>query len=767
MKKINIYINDCIRWSGGLNILIQLISALNNSNNISFEILYVKPSFLTKILNFFRLLLRGGSYKVNKLIDEDLFKKFQEFIIQNDLEIKEFNYREFKRKNITEYLFPVMKLNSSLKSKKLIGYIPDCQHLHLKDLFLKRVIWYRNYQFSRVKKYCEKVISTSDSVKKDLLKHYSFSEKQIITLGFNPIRFENKNNFNRQLEEDYFLIANQLWEHKNHEFAIKAFKKYLERNKDSKTKLLCTGYLHDHRNSSHSRRLLNLIQDLDLNDSVLFLGYLQRDEFLDYLVYAKAVVQPSVFEGTPGGLSSADAASYGVDVFVSNIEVNKEIIYEKTSFFDTKNIDSLVDLFESEIDIDLNNRLSESLDSSNNSKERYSQIIYENINDYSESQTQAEIVIDITSFTKWSGGTRLLYQFLDLLYEKNSTNLSVLDRSSKNILFFILNLIKYRKNYKLQIAQETKLKNTLFSKINKYYPNINIKKPKDLTNKFIILPLLDFRFKFRKNGLFFIPDIGHHELKENFNAIIRFRRYIQIRLILTFSKYVLVNSNYIKQSIENLYKSIKSKIVVAPFYGFVPVFEKDYISKDFKNVYTKSQYFIVCNQFWIHKNHLTAIKAIKLLNERNGTDIKIICTGFKIDYRGNDHVEQITNYIKENQIENQVIFTDYLEREELLNLINNSIALIQPSLYEGGPGGFSSADAVSLNKKVIISNIEINNEINNDKRFTFFESNNEDDLSIKLENCIQNNKNENLNYEYRDDYMNFLKKLLLKIDNYK
>ena len=116
MKKINIYINDCIRWSGGLNILIQLISALNNSNNISFEILYVKPSFLTKNLNFFRLLLRGGSFKVNKLIDEDLFNKFQEFIIQNDLEIKEFNYREFKKKYY-RISVPVMKLNSSLKSK--------------------------------------------------------------------------------------------------------------------------------------------------------------------------------------------------------------------------------------------------------------------------------------------------------------------------------------------------------------------------------------------------------------------------------------------------------------------------------------------------------------------------------------------------------------------------------------------------------------------------------------------------------------------------
>ena len=53
-------------------------------------------------------------------------------------------------------------------------------------------------------------------------------------------------------------------------------------------------------------------------------------------------------------------------------------------FFDTKNVDTLANLFESKINTDLNDRLSESLESLNNSKEKYSQIIYENIGDYSE-----------------------------------------------------------------------------------------------------------------------------------------------------------------------------------------------------------------------------------------------------------------------------------------------------------------------------------------------------------------------------------------------
>ena len=205
MNKLYIYINDCIRWSGGLNILIQLISSIKDNKNIEFEIIYVKPSIFTKSLNYMRLLLRGGSYKVNKLIDNDLFLRFEDYLTQNNLKIIEYKYREFKRNKISDYIFPIMKINTSLKNKKLIGYIPDCQHLHLKELFLRRIIWYRNYQFKKVRKYCEKIISTSSSVKYDLINHYNFREEKIITLGFQPIRFEDLVEYSKPDHEDYFL----------------------------------------------------------------------------------------------------------------------------------------------------------------------------------------------------------------------------------------------------------------------------------------------------------------------------------------------------------------------------------------------------------------------------------------------------------------------------------------------------------------------------------------------------------------------------------
>ena len=155
------------------------------------------------------------------------------------------------------------------------------------------------------------------------------------------------------------------------------------------------------------------------------------------------------------------------------------------------------------------------------------------------------------------------------------------------------------------------------------------------------------------------------------------------------------------------------------------------------------------------------MKALKKLNQELESKVKLICTGFKIDYRGNDHIDTINRYIQINNLEEDVIFTDFLDRGELLNLINNSIALVQPSLYEGGPGGFSSADAIALNKNVIISNIEINKEIKNDDRFIFFEPLDENDLSEKMKIVLGlDMKNNFTEKSYKDSYIKFLRDMI-------
>lgn len=180
-------------------------------------------------------------------------------------------------------------------------------------------------------------------------------------------------------ESNYFLIANQLWEHKNHEFVFKAFNIFLKINPKSKSKLLCTGYLQDYRNSNHTSKLQTLISELNLEGRIIFLGYLNREVFLNYLLYSNALIQPSLFEGTPGGLSTADAISYGVEVLLSNIDVNKEVNKGVYHFFDTNNISSLVNLMCRNYSPDPKNRIKNSISLNNSSIKNYGDLLYKNI----------------------------------------------------------------------------------------------------------------------------------------------------------------------------------------------------------------------------------------------------------------------------------------------------------------------------------------------------------------------------------------------------
>jgi glycosyltransferase involved in cell wall biosynthesis len=163
-----------------------------------------------------------------------------------------------------------------------------------------------------------------------------------------------------KFEEDFFLIANQLWKHKNHTFAIKAFKEYIDKNQDVNTLLYCTGYIHDHRDSTHSSSVFNLIETLNLTSRVKFLGYLDREEFVKYLINCKALIQPTLFEGSPGGFSVADAVAYGVPVLLSDIPINREVDKGDIEYFDLSKPSSLVELLNKDFNFSLENRYKKS-----------------------------------------------------------------------------------------------------------------------------------------------------------------------------------------------------------------------------------------------------------------------------------------------------------------------------------------------------------------------------------------------------------------------
>src|SRR5690606_31986705 len=82
-----------------------------------------------------------------------------------------------------------------------------------------------------------------------------------------------------------------------------------------------------------------------------------------------------------------------------------------------------------------------------------------------------------------------------------------------------------------------------------------------------------------------------------------------------------------------------------------------------------------------------------------------------------------------------VHFLGLIAKSDQLALLRGCRALLQPTLFEGGPGGGSVYEAVGLGVPVIASDIAINREIDRGS-VTFFRAGNCDDLAEKMSRVL-------------------------------
>lgn len=118
-------------------------------------------------------------------------------------------------------------------------------------------------------------------------------------------------------------------------------------------------------------------------------------------------------------------------------------------------------------------------------------------------------------------------------------------------------------------------------------------------------------------------------------------------------------------------------------------------------------FFYVPNQFWAHKNHMLLFQAIKILTERK-KDICIVCTGQMHDYRNPKYSEELINYIKNNKLENQIRLLGLLPYKDVFILMKYSIAVINPSLFEGWSS--TVEECKSIAKQMILSDLDVHKE---------------------------------------------------------
>lgn len=64
---------------------------------------------------------------------------------------------------------------------------------------------------------------------------------------------------------------------------------------------------------------------------------------------------------------------------------------------------------------------------------------------------------------------------------------------------------------------------------------------------------------------------------------------------------------------------------------------------------------------------------------------------------------------------------------------------MQPTLFEGAPGGGSIYDSLSLGVPSTISHISVNLEIDKEKNVIFFKAGSSDDMALKMKHILEKN----------------------------
>lgn len=143
-----------------------------------------------------------------------------------------------------------------------------------------------------------------------------------------------------------------------------------------------------------------------------------------------------------------------------------------------------------------------------------------------------------------------------------------------------------------------------------------------------------------------------------------------------------------------------------------------------------SRYFLVCGQLWAHKNHQLVLEALSQLKDRH-PDIQVVMTGRLSDHRNESHVDDFLSSIQILDLSQNVRLLGLVPKHDQLNLLRASLAVIQPSLFEGWSTVLEESHA--LGKRILASEIPPHLE-QNPPNSVFFQANDASELALIMEN---------------------------------
>jgi len=211
-----------------------------------------------------------------------------------------------------------------------------------------------------------------------------------------------------------------------------------------------------------------------------------------------------------------------------------------------------------------------------------------------------------------------------------------------------------------------------------------------------------------------LHDLQHFYYPEFFTQHAIESRDTSYRHAAEFSERVIVSFQHVKEDIVKFYGIPAEKIDVCPLGTIQPEFSENRIfSGKMKKYHIPDKYIFYPANTWRHKNHISLIRALKTVREKNDISIALVCTGQKCA----DHYPDLKSEVKKLGLEKHVFFTGYIPEEDVRVLLKKASLVVIPTLYEAG--SFPLMEAMAYEVPVICSDVTSLPDTIGDRRFVF------------------------------------------------
>ena len=331
---------------------------------------------------------------------------------------------------------------------------------------------------------------------------------------------------------------------------------------------------------------------------------------------------------------------------------------------------------------------------------------------------------------EWIGG---LYYIKNIIYTLFKTN-KITDKTKVYIVVKEENVEVFESLNKYENVEIIIYKNSLLNKVLNKIGRKLTNKPLDTELLFLVkklkidylYPVVTFPYLFLEDKcVYWIPDFQHLHLPEMFSEIELNKINKTFEYIAKNHKKLILSSQDALRDYEALYPDFTKGVEVIGFESFIEDdlrgVDKEFTQETVKKYDLPKDFIFLPNQFWKHKNHITAFKAINYLATEKQKNICLVCTGNTEDYRNKEHFSYLLKFIKENKLQANIKILGFISRKEQLALMKASKTVLQPSLCEGW--GTVVEDAKALDKNIIMSDISVHFEQKNKKSMIFEKEN--------------------------------------------